>query len=69
LPRPGPNLERTEHWCRSRSQQDIRGRRPRPAHLRLDLGGVIEEIEAHGWDHVGTRKLLDYQYFAVFTPR
>lgn len=38
-------------------------------HLRLDLDGVIEEIEAHGWDHVDTRKFLDYQYFAVFRPR
>ncbi len=38
-------------------------------HLRLDLDGVIKEIEAHGWDHVDTRKFLDYQYFVVFRPR
>ncbi len=38
-------------------------------HLRLDLDGVVEEITAHGWNHVDTRRFLDYQYFAVFTPR
>lgn len=38
-------------------------------HLRLDLDGVIKEITAHGWDHVDTRKFLDFQYFVVFTPR
>lgn len=38
-------------------------------HLRLDVDGVIQEIESHGWRHVETRKFLDYQYFAVFTPR
>jgi ubiquinone/menaquinone biosynthesis C-methylase UbiE len=38
-------------------------------HLRLDVDGVIEEIERHGWDHVETRRFLDYQFFAVFAPR
>ena len=38
-------------------------------HLRLDLDGVVEEIEAHGWMHVDTRKFLPDQYFVVFTPR
>jgi ubiquinone/menaquinone biosynthesis C-methylase UbiE len=38
-------------------------------HVRLDLDGVIEEVEAHGWKHADTRKFLDYQYFVVFTPR
>lgn len=38
-------------------------------HLRLDLDGVIEEIEAQGWDHVETQKFLDYQYFVVFRSR
>lgn len=38
-------------------------------HLRLDLDGVVAEIEGHGWKHVETRKFLDYQYFLVFTPR
>ena len=38
-------------------------------HLRLDLDGVVREVEGHGWNHVDTRKFLDYQYFAVFTPR
>jgi ubiquinone/menaquinone biosynthesis C-methylase UbiE len=38
-------------------------------HMRLDLDGVIEEITRHGWTHVETRTFLDYQYFAVFTPR
>jgi hypothetical protein len=38
-------------------------------HMRLDLDGVIEEISRNGWNHVDTRTFLDYQYFAVFTPR
>lgn len=38
-------------------------------HLRLDLDGVIEEIEAEGWDHVETQTFLDHQYFVVFRPR
>ena len=38
-------------------------------HLRLDVDGLIEEITAHGWTHVDTRRFLDYQFFAVFTPR
>jgi SAM-dependent methyltransferase len=38
-------------------------------HLRLDLDGVVEEIEAHGWDHAETRTFLPLQYFAVFTVR
>ena len=38
-------------------------------HIRLDLEGVVEEIEAHGWDHVETRTFLDHQYFVVFKPR
>jgi hypothetical protein len=23
----------------------------------------------HGWNHVETRRFLDHQFFAVFTPR
>ena len=38
-------------------------------HLRLDVDGVIEEVELHGWNHGDTRTFLDYQFFAVFTPR
>ena len=38
-------------------------------HLRLDLDGVIEEIEAEGWDHAETQTFLDHQYFVVFKPR
>jgi ubiquinone/menaquinone biosynthesis C-methylase UbiE len=38
-------------------------------HLRLDVDGVVDEIEAHGWNHVETRRFLDHQFFAVFTPR
>ena len=38
-------------------------------HIRLDLDGVVGEIEAHGWDHVETRTFLDHQYFVVFKPR
>jgi ubiquinone/menaquinone biosynthesis C-methylase UbiE len=38
-------------------------------HLRLDIDGVIEEIKSHGWNHVDTRKFLEHQFFAVFTPR
>ncbi len=38
-------------------------------HLRLDVDGVIEEVELHGWNHVDTLTFLDYQFFAVFTPR
>jgi hypothetical protein len=38
-------------------------------HLRLDIDGVIDEIETHGWTHVDTRRFLDHQFFAVFTPR
>ena len=38
-------------------------------HLRLDLDGVVEEVEAHDWKHVDTRTFLDHQYFVVFTPR
>ncbi len=38
-------------------------------HVRLDADGVIDEIEAHGWNHVDTRTFLEHQFFAVFTPR
>ena len=38
-------------------------------HLRLDVDGVIEEVERHGWNHVATLAFLDHQFFAVFTPR
>ena len=38
-------------------------------HMRLDVDGVIEEVTRAGWTYVDTRKFLDYQYFAVFTPR
>jgi ubiquinone/menaquinone biosynthesis C-methylase UbiE len=38
-------------------------------HVRLDVDGVIDEVTRAGWTHVDTRKFLDYQYFAVFTPR
>jgi hypothetical protein len=38
-------------------------------HLRLDVDGVIEEIASQGWNHVETRKFLDHQFFAVFTPK
>jgi predicted methyltransferase len=38
-------------------------------HLRLDVDGVVEEVKAHGWNHVGTGKFLEHQFFAVFTPR
>lgn len=38
-------------------------------HLRLDVDGVVEEIDSHGWRHVETLRFLDHQFFAVFTPR
>jgi ubiquinone/menaquinone biosynthesis C-methylase UbiE len=38
-------------------------------HLRLDVDGVIAEIESHGWKHADTRRFLDHQFLAVFTPR
>jgi ubiquinone/menaquinone biosynthesis C-methylase UbiE len=38
-------------------------------HLRLDVDAVIDEVTRAGWTHVDTRRFLDYQYFAVFTPR
>ena len=38
-------------------------------HLRLDVDGVIAEIESHGWNHVDTWTFLDHQFVAVFTPR
>lgn len=38
-------------------------------HLRLDLDGVIAEVESHGWRHVDTRTFLDHQFFVVFEPR
>jgi predicted methyltransferase len=38
-------------------------------HVRLDVDGVIEEITAHGWDHVETQAFLDHQFFVVFAPR
>jgi predicted methyltransferase len=38
-------------------------------HLRLDLDGVIREIEGEGWRHVDTRTFLDHQYFVVFERR
>jgi predicted methyltransferase len=38
-------------------------------HLRLDVDGVIDEVAAHGWTHVETRRFLEHQFFAVFTPR
>ena len=38
-------------------------------HFRLDRDGVVDEIEAHGWDHIETREFLDNQYFVVFKPR
>jgi hypothetical protein len=37
-------------------------------HLRLDVDGVVEEIKAQGRNHVGTRKALEHQFFAVFIP-
>jgi hypothetical protein len=39
------------------------------SHLRLDVDGVIDEVAAHGWTHVETRRFLEHQFFAVFTPR
>ena len=38
-------------------------------HLRLDVDGVIDEVERQGWNHVETLTFLDHQFFAVFTPR
>jgi predicted methyltransferase len=38
-------------------------------HMRLDLDGVVEEVTRNGWNHVDTRTFLEYQFFAVFTPR
>lgn len=38
-------------------------------HLRLDVEGVVNEVEAHGWDHVETHRFLEHQFFAVFAPR
>jgi Methyltransferase domain len=38
-------------------------------HVRLDVDGVIDEVQARGWDHVDTRTFLAHQFFAVFTPR
>ena len=38
-------------------------------HLRLDVYGVIDEVAAHGWNHAGTRRFLEHQFLAVFTPR
>jgi ubiquinone/menaquinone biosynthesis C-methylase UbiE len=38
-------------------------------HLRLDVDGVIDEVEGQGWSHVETRRFLDHQFFAVFRPR
>lgn len=37
-------------------------------HLRLDLDGVIKEVEDHGWKHAGTKTFLEHQFFVVFTP-
>ena len=37
--------------------------------MRLDLDGVVAEVTQNGWNHVDTRKFLDYHFFAVFTPR
>ena len=38
-------------------------------HLRLDVDGVIDEVERHGWKHVDTLTFLDHEFFAVFTPQ
>jgi ubiquinone/menaquinone biosynthesis C-methylase UbiE len=38
-------------------------------HVRLDVDAVVEEVSAHGWRHEETRRFLELQYFAVFTPK
>ena len=38
-------------------------------HMRLDLDGMITEVESHGWKHADTRTFLEYHYFVVFVPR
>ena len=56
-------------WYRRQNEVFDKWRIDAMQHLRLDVDGVIEEVEFHGWNHVDTLTSLDYQFFAVFTRR
>lgn len=66
--RPGGRLVIVD-WYRRQNPILDRWKVDAATHLRLDVDGVVREIEAHGWDHVETLTFLEHQFFAVFTRR